>query len=229
MLIKSIIVLHCALFITAAPAKVDQSLRHVLKYESTVNILISFKEGTYSTLNSVTRKNFPSREDRLSSLTSALQANAAESQKRVLEYLRSHNSLVFESFWITNQVYVKDADSTIIETLATFDEIIEIAEEGIFEIDTPIDFQLVSRKISQVEWGISLIEAPLAWAYKGGNNGDGVVIATIDTGVRLTHEALTSNFVGEYGWFDPYLATPEPNDQVGHGTHTTGTAVGQGK
>ncbi|ODM87317.1 Bacillopeptidase F [Orchesella cincta] len=54
----------------------------------------------------------------------------------------------------------------------------------------------------------------------------GVIIATVDTGVRGTHEALKDNFVGEYGWFDPSTSTPEPTDNNGHGTHTTGTIAG---
>jgi len=53
-------------------------------------------------------------------------------------------------------------------------------------------------------------------------------IATIDTGVRGTHASLRDNYIGHYGWLDPYLSTSEPNDQVGHGTHTTGTICGTG-
>jgi len=44
--------------------------------------------------------------------------------------------------------------------------------------------------------------------------------------VRVTHEALRDNYLGEYGWFDPYMHTDTPNDQNGHGTHTTGTICG---
>ncbi|ODM93519.1 Bacillopeptidase F [Orchesella cincta] len=39
---------------------------------------------------------------------------------------------------------------------------------------------------------------------------EGVIIATVDTGVRGTHEALKDNFVGEYGWFDPAPALLHP-------------------
>jgi len=53
-----------------------------------------------------------------------------------------------------------------------------------------------------------------------------VIVCTIDTGVRVTHEALRDNYLGDYGWFDPGLGTGMPSDTNGHGTHTTGTIAG---
>jgi len=56
-----------------------------------------------------------------------------------------------------------------------------------------------------------------------------VVVGTIDTGVRYTHEALRDNWVGpDYGWFDPIGRSLKPNDDQGHGTHTMGTICGSG-
>ncbi|ODM88160.1 Bacillopeptidase F [Orchesella cincta] len=77
--------------------------------------------------------------------------------------------------------------------------------------------------------GVAKIEADKAWGVIGGlqKAGQGVIIATVDTGVRGTHEALRDNFVGEYGWFDPSTRDPTPTDNNGHGTHTTGTIAGQ--
>ncbi|CAG7717054.1 unnamed protein product, partial [Allacma fusca] len=36
-----------------------------------------------------------------------------------------------------------------------------------------------------------------------GYRGEGAVVATIDTGVRGTHEALRDNYRRQNGWFDP--------------------------
>ena len=61
-----------------------------------------------------------------------------------------------------------------------------------------------------------------------GYTGEGAVIATIDTGARVSHVTLVDNYVGNgYGWFDPYQGTSAPNDQNGHGSHTTANIVGK--
>src|SRR3989304_5682066 len=46
--------------------------------------------------------------------------------------------------------------------------------------------------------------------------------------VTATHPDLASRYRGNHAisWFDPYGEHPEPFDSDGHGTHTTGTAVG---
>jgi hypothetical protein len=73
-------------------------------------------------------------------------------------------------------------------------------------------------------WGIERIGAPKVWA--DGNTGQGVIVASIDSGVRSTHEALRGNFRGAYGWYDPEAEEPLPYDRSGHGTHTMGTIAG---
>jgi len=55
-----------------------------------------------------------------------------------------------------------------------------------------------------------------------------IIVSTIDTGARHTHEALAENWMGDYGWFDPYDNNLLPMDINGHGTHTTGTICGKG-
>jgi len=54
--------------------------------------------------------------------------------------------------------------------------------------------------------------------------GEGSVVAFIDTGVYVGHSALSSNYGG--AWRDPYYGNASPNDQLGHGTHCAGIAVG---
>ncbi|RHY90919.1 hypothetical protein DYB35_013866 [Aphanomyces astaci] len=76
-----------------------------------------------------------------------------------------------------------------------------------------------------IAWGVKKIQAPVLWA--NGIEGDGIVVANIDTCVRYTHESLESNWRREYGWFDPYNKTnQQPDDTDGHGTAVMGTVVG---
>jgi uncharacterized repeat protein (TIGR01451 family) len=87
-----------------------------------------------------------------------------------------------------------------------------------------------------VEWNIERIGVDSVWEALG-MQGEGMVVANMDTGVDWTHPALRSRYRG----YDPkgfdqhrgnwYCATDEgylyPGDGQGHGSHTMGLMVGQ--
>ncbi|MDW8305294.1 MAG: S8 family serine peptidase [Acidobacteriota bacterium] len=94
-------------------------------------------------------------------------------------------------------------------------------------------------------WGLTRISAPSAWDLTTGSSS--VVVAVIDTGIRYTHEDLSSNmwrntaeipnngidddgngFIDDYYGYDFRYNDPDPMDENGHGTHVAGTigAVG---
>ena len=61
------------------------------------------------------------------------------------------------------------------------------------------------------------------------------MLADLDTGVQWDHPALLPHYRGwngitathDYNWFDPVgESVSSPTDDQGHGTHTTGTLVG---
>ena len=61
--------------------------------------------------------------------------------------------------------------------------------------------------------------------------GEGIVIGQSDSGVDGNHPAIHDQYRGvtegdDYNWFDPWDDTTSPNDEGGHGTHTTGTILG---
>jgi hypothetical protein len=92
-----------------------------------------------------------------------------------------------------------------------------------------------------IEPGIQYTHAPDVWGL--GFTGQNIVVASADTGVRWTHNALKPHYRGwdgqnadhDYNWHDSIhdsVGNPcgndsiEPCDDVAHGSHTTGTMVG---
>lgn len=190
------------------------------------NVFVTMKHGTDPIIDKINSQNFPNRAAKLEALTSGLQGLASLSQGPVLKFLNSMqsfgNRMEFRSMWITNQVYVKGINSALVNTLSsTFpNEIASIEDEEIFSL-FPVDEEDVKevsvKQYGNPTWGVQKIQAPEVW--NTGNKGAGIIVGSIDTGVRGTHVALRNNYVGSsnYGWYDPSRRTSSPND----GNHFT--------
>ena len=74
----------------------------------------------------------------------------------------------------------------------------------------------------------NIVAAGAAAVWAQGAYGQGVVIASLDSGVDGTHPALASTWRGGTdSWFDPYGQHPDvPTDRSGHGTATMGVILG---
>nr|WP_255672939.1 S8 family serine peptidase [Glycomyces amatae] len=98
------------------------------------------------------------------------------------------------------------------------------------------DFQTWDAvQTAAVQWGVEDVGAPDVWAE--GFTGEGIVVASIDTGVDYDHPALVDRYRGnngdgtfthDYNFYDVADACEgdAPCDADGHGTHTMGTMVG---
>ncbi len=73
-------------------------------------------------------------------------------------------------------------------------------------------------------WGMARIRAPEAWDITRGSHE--IVVGVIDTGIFTTHQDLAANIAP--GGYDFANNTADVQDDVGHGTHVSGTigAVG---
>ena len=164
-------------------------------------------------------------------------------QEPILQWLRERR-LEHRSFYIVNAILVKGTRD-VAETLAARPDVARI--EGNPRIQMlPQPFPAVAMQSGPefpetIEPGITYTHAPDVWAL--GYTGQGIVVGSLDTGVRWTHNALKPHYRGwdgvnadhDYNWHDAIHDrigdpcgndSPEPCDAAGHGSHTTGTAVG---
>jgi uncharacterized repeat protein (TIGR02543 family) len=179
-----------------------------------------------------------------------LKAEAARTQAPLRAWLRSRDA-PYRSFWAAN-VIVSRGDRALVDGLAARRDVRLIESgRGFAGLDVeplPLRTPLAALEATPaarasttgIEWGVNDVRAPALWAL--GYTGQGMVVASADTGVRWTHSALESHYRGwngttadhNYNWHDAIHSgggacganTVAPCDDSGHGTHTTGTAVG---
>ncbi|MBN1355380.1 S8 family serine peptidase [bacterium] len=138
-------------------------------------------------------------------------------------------------FWIQNMILIQ-GDLAVLELVAARDDIAEIRLNRKYPVLDPLEWRdaYADPEKRAVEWNISQIRADDVWADFG-VTGQGIVVMDNDTGVDWDHPALISKYRGwngstadhNYNWYDATGTYPTvPNDGHGHGTHTTGTMVG---
>jgi subtilisin family serine protease len=170
-----------------------------------------------------------------------LKEHADRTQTGLRDLLKSRG-VEYQSFWVANML-VATADRKLIETLAARADVSRIdSNRSARWIEDPETARATAapRATQAIEWGVANVNAPAVWGL--GFNGAGIVIGDLDTGVRWTHAALKPHYRGwtgiaanhNYNWWDSVHSgggvcgfnTVVPCDDSGHGTHTTGTTVG---
>jgi serine protease AprX len=165
-------------------------------------------------------------------------------QGPILRWL-SQRGLEHRSFYIVNAVLVKGTRE-IAETLAARPDVARVEGNPRIKNSLPQPGSLTEAPLQpqipeRIEPGINYTHAPQVWEL--GFTGQGIVVASSDTGVRWTHNALKPHYRGwdgtmadhDYNWHDAVHDSignpcgndsPEPCDDNGHGSHTTGTMIG---
>ncbi|HSS54291.1 MAG TPA: S8 family serine peptidase [Gaiellales bacterium] len=172
------------------------------------------------------------RGARLRALEQALQSTADASQQPILDQLaagrRAGTVSAVRPLWIVNAIAVTASDD-VIAKLAARPDVASVHDDAI-TVHAAGD-----AGGGAAASNLTAIGAPGAWAL--GDRGQGVVVASLDTGVDMTIPELAAAWRGgSNSWFDPYgQHTAAPVDLSGHGTHTmsvmvaggaTGTALG---
>ena len=165
-------------------------------------------------------------------------------QGPILQWLRERR-IEHRSFYIINAILVKGSRE-IAETLAARPDVARVEGNPHIQNSLPqpgpaLEGPLQPGAPATIEPGIVYTHAPDVWAL--GFHGENIVVASADTGVRWTHNALKPHYRGwdgqnadhNYNWHDSIHDSvgnpcgndsPFPCDDYFHGSHTTGTAIG---
>jgi len=140
----------------------------------------------------------------------------------------------YQAFYATNAIRVNAGDQSLVDKLAALDEVKSLWPTRDYAIEEPIKGKDV-KDVNSVEWGVANINADDVWS-EFGVTGEGITVASIDSGVQYDHPALVGNYRGNngdgtfdhnYNWFNAAgSCTTAPCDNNGHGTHTMGTMLG---
>jgi len=207
-------------------SKIDSKVLSSIQQEEPSNVFVHFNEGTEEVCQAIDDTRFETREERLDALHSALQLHAERVQANVKALIGDRFEIV--KFWITSQLMVKNPDMPMVLELANHPDVKSLTMEEEIPVEAIVEGPILQRQNNpDGEWGVQKIQAKQARDFLNTTTKvTPIIVSTIDTGARHTHEALRGNWVGNYGWFDPYNGNLLPMDANGHGTHTTGTICG---
>jgi subtilisin family serine protease len=160
-----------------------------------------------------------SRLLRRAGLVSALRAGAASAQWPVLEELERRGAVDLRPLWIVDAIAAR-VRPALARVLADI--------PGVRSVKLDVSLRAPRAALGAPaagEWNLVAVHAPSLWSR--GFDGNGVVVANMDTGVDLAHPDLQPRWRGGmHSWWDPYRSTATPYDVIGHGTQTMGVLVG---
>ena len=188
--------------------------------------------------------NLPTKTEKGRFVYQTLWDKAQNTQGPILQWLRERN-IEHQSFYIVNSILVKGTRE-IAAALAARPDVARVEGNPHIHNDLPQpgpvdELPLQPGAPKTIEPGIVYTHAPDVWAL--GFKGETIVVASADTGVRWTHNALKPHYRGWDGvnanhnlnWHDSIhdsVGNPcgndsqQPCDDFFHGSHTTGTAIG---
>ncbi|MFC8969869.1 S8 family serine peptidase [Streptomyces sp. NPDC057094] len=226
---------------TTPSAKVDSALSTAVAKGGDATFFVVLKDQ--ADLSAARKKK--SHAAKAEAAYSRLRAHARTSQKSIDSFLDGAK-VGHTDYWIANAVQVTGGQD-LVAKLARRSDVASVVKARTYQLD---DVRTADTKITTSrtdssangddtpEWGVSDIKADQVWD-KYGTRGEGIVIASVDSGVQYDHPDLVAQYRGnngdgtfthDYNFYDPSGTCPAdgtPCDNNGHGTHTMGTMVGK--
>lgn len=176
-------------------------------------------------------------------VVNTLKAHASRSQAGILNDL-ARRGVKTTSFYAANLIYVQAGDQKALEAA--------LRQPGVARVHLPVSARLTpfSERLralgpelqdlhkAALSWGLEDTQAASFWQALE-KEGEGIIVANIDTGVDYTHPALAGNYRCQNNpadpacWYDPSGTClwdnedGSPCDNHGHGTHTIGTIAAE--
>ncbi|MCR5035871.1 MAG: S8 family serine peptidase [Bacteroidales bacterium] len=156
------------------------------------------------------------------------------SQQDVMDFLNNFKGEVsgIEQYWAFNG-FRCDASEEVIAQLEKRADVEYVYRDQKRKM-TP-DLVVKPTDSKDNAWHVDKVNAPAVWSYNGstGYNGDGVIVAVVDSGVDYNHVDIAcamwdggSNYP-LHGW-NIINDSSDPMDDFCHGTHVAGIIAGQG-
>jgi serine protease AprX len=156
---------------------------------------------------------------RRADLIKALQTKANTTQAPLVTVLNQLSARQTRQLWLINGL------ATVVKA-ASINGIANRPEVDVVVLDAKMMLPNHPQgATTSINWNLNMVRAPDVW--QRGYTGQGVVVATMDTGVDFFHPDIGSQWRGgANSWFDPYGQYASPSDGNGHGTQVMGLILG---
>ena len=158
-----------------------------------------------------------------------------ESQQNVMNFLDGLKGEVsgIEQYWAFNG-FRCDASESVIAQLEKRADVAYVYRDEVRKM-VPEMVEAKAAETRDIAWHVSKVNAPAVWNYNGstGYNGDGVIVAVVDSGVDYNHVDIAGSMWDgglefPHHGYDCVNNDNDPMDEYCHGTHVAGIIAGQG-